>query len=189
MLEDGLILYHGSYLEIGDIDLALCDEERDFGRGFYLTTSKKQAVSFIRTSLAKAKRHGRAPEVQNFGFVTAYKVKLDKGVACFEFEGASRDWLYYVAINRRDFLSSKLTQLLNGSLEEYEVLIGKIANDDTNTTLTAYLAGAYGEIDEESTFNIVKSLLKPDRLESQFCFKSERAIKMLEKIGAEKYEL
>jgi hypothetical protein len=38
-----MILYHGSNIEIEDIDLAKCRPFKDFGRGFYLTTKKDQA--------------------------------------------------------------------------------------------------------------------------------------------------
>ena len=189
MLKDEMVLYHGSYVEINEIDLSLCDENKDFGKGFYLTTSKKQAISFINTSLTKAQRKGKAETSQNYGYVTAFKVKLDKDVKCYEFDGASKDWLYYIAINRREWLATKLKRLLSKNYEAYDVLIGKIANDDTNATLMAYLSGTYGDVEDESAFNMVRSFLKPDRLENQYCFKTEKAIKMLEKTGAQRYEL
>lgn len=53
-LKDGLVLYHGSYCEVKEPDLAKCAKRKDFGQGFYLTTSKEQAESFLRTSIAKA---------------------------------------------------------------------------------------------------------------------------------------
>ena len=45
---------HGSYCEVKEPDLAKCAKRKDFGQGFYLTTSKEQAESFLRTSIAKA---------------------------------------------------------------------------------------------------------------------------------------
>lgn len=38
-LEDGMLLYHGSYVSIPNIDLRRCMGGLDFGRGFYLTSS------------------------------------------------------------------------------------------------------------------------------------------------------
>ena len=32
ILKDALILYHGSYVEIDNVDLAMCDEAKDFGK-------------------------------------------------------------------------------------------------------------------------------------------------------------
>lgn len=42
-LSDGMLLYHGSYTVVNTPDLAKCATRKDFGKGFYLTTSKKQA--------------------------------------------------------------------------------------------------------------------------------------------------
>ena len=53
-LKDGFVLYHGSYCEVKAPDLGKCAKRKDFGQGFYLTTSKEQAESFLRTSIAKA---------------------------------------------------------------------------------------------------------------------------------------
>ena len=38
-----MILYHGSNLKIEKIDLLKCRPYKDFGRGFYCTTIRKQA--------------------------------------------------------------------------------------------------------------------------------------------------
>ena len=53
-LKDGFVLYHGSYCEVKEPDIAKCTKRKDFGQGFYLTTSKEQAESFLRTSIVKA---------------------------------------------------------------------------------------------------------------------------------------
>lgn len=42
-LQDGMLLYHGSYIDIPEIDLNRCFGGLDFGRGFYLTSSYEQA--------------------------------------------------------------------------------------------------------------------------------------------------
>jgi len=41
-LKDGFVLYHGSYCEVKEPDLAKCAKRKDFGQGFFLTTSKEQ---------------------------------------------------------------------------------------------------------------------------------------------------
>ena len=38
-LKDGFIFYHGSYCEVKEPDLTQCAKRKDFGQGFYLTTS------------------------------------------------------------------------------------------------------------------------------------------------------
>lgn len=54
-LVDGMILYHGSYCEVKTPDLKKCASFKDFGRDFYLTSSKQQAKNFVNTSLKKQK--------------------------------------------------------------------------------------------------------------------------------------
>ena len=75
-VKDGLVLYHGSYCEVKEPDLAKCAKRKDFGRGFYLTTSKEQAENFLRTSITKAIAGGRIEEGQNYGYISTFEVKL-----------------------------------------------------------------------------------------------------------------
>ena len=63
-LKDEFVLYHGSYCEVKKPDLAKCAKRKDFGQGFYLTTSMEQAESFLRTSIAKAIAIGTIEEGQ-----------------------------------------------------------------------------------------------------------------------------
>lgn len=46
-LQDGILLYHGSYIGIPEIDLNRCFGGLDFGRGFYLTSSYEQAYNYV----------------------------------------------------------------------------------------------------------------------------------------------
>ena len=41
-------LYHGSNLDIKEIDLSKCRPYKDFGQGFYLTDLEDQAVKMAR---------------------------------------------------------------------------------------------------------------------------------------------
>ena len=75
-LKDGFIFYHGSYCEVKEPDLTQCAKRKDFGQGFYLTTSKKQAESFLRTSIAKAIAAGKIEEKQNYGYISTFELKL-----------------------------------------------------------------------------------------------------------------
>lgn len=38
-LSDGMFLYHGSYCEVKTPELSKCADFKDFGKGFYLTSS------------------------------------------------------------------------------------------------------------------------------------------------------
>ena len=46
-LYNGLVLYHGSYCEVREPLLEKCANRKDFGKGFYLTSSREQAESFV----------------------------------------------------------------------------------------------------------------------------------------------
>ena len=61
-LEDGMLLYHGSYVSIPNIDLSRCMGGLDFGRGFYLTSSYEQAYNYVQLSVRKAKHIGAVPK-------------------------------------------------------------------------------------------------------------------------------
>ena len=187
MPSEGISLYHGSYAGIDEIELDKCDDGKDFGKGFYLTPSKKPAVAFIRTSLAKAKTKHLIPADRDYGFVTEFEYQPVKGVKSYEFPSVGRDWLYYISINRRKALSEDLRPLLSQNFDCYDILTGKIADDATNTTLNAFLTGTFGPASDEAATNFAIGLLLPNRLDNQVCFRTEKALACLKRIGCEKY--
>ena len=71
-LTDGMILYHGSYCEVKIPDLSKCSDFKDFGKGFYLTSSKEQAEKFINTSLKKAEAQGIITGDQGYGVISKF---------------------------------------------------------------------------------------------------------------------
>ena len=68
----------------------------------------------------------------------------------------------------------------------FDIIGGKIANDDTNATILAYMAGTFGEIGSPRADDICISLLLPERLKDQYCFRSEKSLKCLEWIKSER---
>lgn len=56
-------------------------------------------------------------------------------------------------------------------MEAYDVIEGKIANDDTNTTIMAYMGNVFGEMGSEQSDKMCISLLLLERLQDQFCFR------------------
>ena len=71
----------------------------------------------------------------------------------------------------------------------YDVISGKIANDDTNTTIVAYMGNVFGTMGSEQADKMCISLLLPERLKDQFCFRSDKAISKLEFLKSEKVAL
>ena len=73
LLQEGMLLYHGSYCEVSEPDISKCSPFKDFGRGFYLTTECSQAEQFAKLSSRKAFENGLIPASQNFGVVSVFK--------------------------------------------------------------------------------------------------------------------
>ena len=187
MLQDGMLLYHGSYTKVEKIDLSLCADGKDFGKGFYMTSNQTQAKNFISTSLLKAKAKGWIPEDQNYGFVSKFRVHLENEVKIYEFPESSEQWLWFISQNRRKKLASSLVPLIDARVFDAEIIAGKVANDTTNPVITTYLNGLYGDITSERAIKFAIEELLPDHLDNQFCFLSDHAVGCLEFVEAEKY--
>lgn len=181
-LNNGLILYHGSYCEVKHPDLGKCAKRKDFGRGFYLTSSKEQAISFLNTSIVKALANGSIEQGQEYGYVSSFELDLKSDLLTHTFKDTDAEWLHCVAAHRKRGVFPKLEE----EMARYDVIIGRIADDATNTTLVAYIAGAFGEMgsDEADAF-CIKQLL-PNKLKDQYCFKTEEALSCLRFVDGEK---
>ena len=178
-IADGLELFHGSYIGVSQIDLEKCAPGKDFGRGFYLTSSYEQARQFIRLSVRK--QHIESGSNEAGGFVSRFRLRNPEGLCCMVFEYADADWLHFVAANRRKDLFAGLLE----SYRPYDVIVGKIANDQTARTLQLYVAGAYGEPGTPGADGLAVNLLLPNRLEDQYCFLTPRAVAHLEFEGSD----
>ncbi len=75
-LKDGMLLFHGSYTEVKNIDLNMCANAKDFGKGFYLTSDVVQARNFIKASIVKAQNAGDIPLNQDYGFISSFKTSF-----------------------------------------------------------------------------------------------------------------
>ena len=184
-LENGIRLYHGSYCVVKNPDLKKCAAFKDFGRGFYLTTSKEQAKSFAKISAAKAKSRGAISKSEKFAYISVFKVSDIDDLESFAFESADKDWLHCIVAHRKEGTFTELRD----AMQNYDVVSGKIANDDTNATIIAYMGNVFGTIGSEQADKMCISLLLPDRLKDQFCFRSDRSISRLEFLKSEKVAL
>lgn len=187
-LQDGMLLFHASYVAIENIDLSKCMGGKDFGRGFYLTSDAVQARNFIKSSLNKAKNYGLIPYSQNYGFVTSFRFCYSiSDIRIYEFEHADKEWLYFISKNRRKSLSKNLISYIDPSIFKADIIIGKVANDTTNPVITTFLNGLYGDITSDRAVSIAIEQLLPDHLKDQFCFLTENAVSCLKFQEARKY--
>lgn len=181
-LSDQMLLYHGSYCEVSDPDLSKCADLKDFGKGFYLTSSREQARGFINTSLKKARAQGLADDGQTYGAVSAFRYHEDREIAVHIFQDADAEWLHCVVGHRRTDAFPMIVE----KMKRYDVIAGKIANDATNLAIAAYLVGAYGMIGSEEADRICIGRLIPERLKDQFCFKTAKSLRCLAFEGSER---
>ena len=180
-LKDRMHLYHGSFCEVQVPDLTKCARYKDFGQGFYLTSSREQARSFAKISTSKAiGRNLILP--QRYGVVSKYTFDDPADLAVFDYPAADVNWLHCVVGHRRNRNFPDVVE----AMKAYDIISGKIANDATNVTITAYLDGLYGEIGSDSADSICISLLLPERLQDQFCFRTVKALKTLKFEGSER---
>ncbi len=182
-IKEGIDLYHSSYIEVKNIDLSLCLPGKDFGKGFYLTSSLNQAKNFIKITVNRAISRNLISATTNFGYISTFKIKSIKDLNIKIFDSANIEWLHFIAGNRDNNLFPELFD----EYKKYDIIIGKIANDRTAATLQLYIAGAFGEPGSEPADRIAIETLLPNRLENQFCFKTKKAISILEFIKSEKF--
>lgn len=155
-------------------------KHKDFGQGFYLTSSKEQARNFIQASIKKAVLRERVKN-QKYGFISKYKFKFNDELNIFIYPEADADWLHCVVGHRRTDTFPKIVR----EMKKYDIIAGKIANDNTNATIAAYMALTYGEIGTKRADDICISLLLPEKLQDQFCFKTNEALKSLSFVESE----
>lgn len=181
-LVNNMLLYHGSYCVVKKPDLKQCAKYKDFGRGFYVTTSKSQAENFAKISSRRAVANGMINVQNSSGVVSVFRLQLAKDISIKIYPTADIEWLHCIVGHRKSKAFSGVVEELMG----IDVIGGKIANDNTNATITTYMAGGFGKIGTTSAENICISLLLPERLENQFCFRTDAALKCLSFVESEK---
>ena len=88
------------------------------------------------------------------------KYRIAKNCLCFA--APDKDWLRYIASNRTGKVG----------LDEFDLVIGPVANDQAIRTINSYLKGHYPE-------HIAIELLLPQKLKDQYTFKTEKALELL----------
>ena len=159
-----MFIYHGSNISVENPRLIIPNRALDFGSGFYTTMNLIQAESFANNVI---NRH----EGRGIPTVSYYEVDFDMILHDFnvlKFENADNEWLDFVYANR--------TAKYNG--EQYEVVIGPVANDTIYRVFRLY---ENGDIDRET---VIKRL-KVTKLYNQIAFRTEKSIAELKFLKSE----
>ena len=156
-----MIVYHGSYTKIEEIDLSMTMPRKDFGRGFYVTKFRQQAENW-------AKRIGKDNNCE--GVVTEfifYENAFVDGVhKVLRFNGYTDDWFDFVVLNRRK--DSPIRD------HDYDIIEGPVADDRISQNITQYLKG---KISREKFFEILRREEEPTH---QICFCTADSLLMIE---------
>ena len=119
-----MILYHGSNMVVNEPKLIEQNRFLDFGYGFYTTTNQAQAENFARKVVVR--RGGKAVvNVYEIDDVAEAKLNVKR------FTAPDEEWLDFVSAHRNG----------NYDGEEYDLIIGAVANDDVYRTLQVYSTG------------------------------------------------
>jgi hypothetical protein len=88
-------VFHGSYTEIFDIDLAKSQSNKDFGKGFYVTKFRNHAEVWAANI---ARRYHKTPFVTEFIF---YERAFEEDrYKILRFSRYDEAWLDFVVLNR-----------------------------------------------------------------------------------------
>lgn len=114
-------LYHGSYCEVKNPNIRYSRDSLDFGKGFYLTDIKDQALNWSKRFIKRSKT----------GYLNIYALDFDNLEKLYNikvFDSYDMEWL--------DFILDCRNQ--GKKYLEYDVIIGGIADDRVYNTIELY---------------------------------------------------
>ena len=159
-----MILYHGSNIEIENINLECGRRGKDFGQGFYLCADRQQAMKMAERTVAR--EEVGVPTITAYSFdennlitPSALNVKI--------FEKCSAEWAEFILLNRQNRTRQQA--------HTFDIVYGPIADDKIGLQLSRYQLRyiAMDELVRQLTF------IHPT---FQYFFGTEIAISLLEKV-------
>ena len=159
-----MILYHGSNVEIEEIDLRRGRRGKDFGQGFYLSSDPGQAQMMAERTVDREEM-GEAI-LTRFEFDDSILHK-SSDVNVKVFEGYSKEWAEFIMMNRMNKTKEQA--------HDFDIVYGPIANDKVGLQISRYQL-RYIPMDE-----LIRqvSFIRPT---FQYFFGTERAVALLKKV-------
>lgn len=156
-----MILYHGSNQRVQNVDLAKSHPAKDFGRAFYLSEEREQAIEMAQF---KAETFGGEVVINEFCFdestIAQHELKF------IRFEAYTEEWARFVLANRAS----------RNTIHDYDIVYGPIANDKIGRQIFNFQAGY---IDFET---FLRRIQYPEGITFQWAFCTERAIQTLQSL-------
>ena len=157
-----MILYHGSNGDFEQIDLSYSRPGKDFGKGFYLSADRDQALKMAQTKIE---------QIQS-GQPTVMAYEVDENamntLRVLRFDEYSEDWARFILKNRNNPTDKPA--------HDYDIVIGPIANDRAGIQLWRF------ENKDIDLPTLVRKLRYMQGLTIQYFFGTEQAIKLLKRI-------
>lgn len=151
-----MVLFHGSNIVVREPKILKSQRYLDFGAGFYMTSDFEQARKWaVRTA---ARREEGVATISVFELSDDY---VDR-VKVRTFARPDRDWLRYITVHRTG----------NPPADDYDMVVGPVANDQAIRTVNNYLKGYFPE-------EVAIKLLLPQKLKDQYLFRTEKALSLL----------
>ena len=166
------VLYHGTISEISQVDVSLGRGRKDFGKGFYMSVTKQQAIGMMHKKYREAIRRSRTKDETVFS-ENLYRItlndKLFDSLNIKIFETADEEWLDFILMCRE----------MGGTPHTYDMVIGPTADDDTAFCLKAYWDGFYGKVGSSEAKSILLNNLETDNLGIQYFIGKQEAADIL----------
>jgi len=123
-----VLVYHGGYVPIEEINLEKCRPYTDFGKGFYVTKFKHHAENWAKKV---GKHYNSEGFVSIFNFIESSFVDY----ICKKkiFNGYTEEWLDFIVENRNEESTMPL--------HNFDIVEGPVANDKVQNKLQYYIRG------------------------------------------------
>ncbi|MCL1957708.1 MAG: DUF3990 domain-containing protein [Fibromonadales bacterium] len=137
-----MLVYHGGYAPIEEINLEKCRPYTDFGKGFYVTKFKNHAENWAKKV---GKHHNSEGFISIFNFIESSFVEH----ICKKktFNGYTEEWLDFIVENRNEESTRPL--------HNFDIVEGPVANDKVQNKLQYYIRGDISKKDflEDLTYH------------------------------------
>lgn len=153
-----LVLFHGSKSGIdGPLTIEKSNEKKDFGKGFYLGESVKQAVSFV----------------SNYQNSLLYIIEINNiDILNIKYFDVSKEWMILVAYFRgriEDYNDSSYLKELIDSIKDVDIIVAPIADNSMYAIINDFIEGG---ITDEQCINA----LSANRLGKQYVVLNDKTL-------------
>jgi len=149
-----MTLYHGSNQDFNNVDLSKSKDRRDFGRGFYTTTIREQALQWGYNMFNRFGGEGI--------FLYEFEFSPSGNLKSKQFHEITDEWFDFI-------LSNRVSDVLQ---HDFDFVQGPVANDKTILTITGFIDGLF-------TREEAMRRLRYSKTNDQVSLHTEKAVSLL----------